>query len=78
MPPDPRCPSCDGELVIGTVRIEGTKLGLLFIGLSYQNLYFRSPLAKPGLKHRVLESREERAGYICKECELVMIAPPRR
>jgi DNA-directed RNA polymerase subunit RPC12/RpoP len=68
------CPYCGGEMVPGTATVAGTLLGFLFVGLSYQHLWFqRDDLPK----QRIITSNDERPGHQCTECGAVLIVPTR-
>jgi hypothetical protein len=62
------CPMCDGEIERGTVSVHGTLAGFLFVGMSYQNCYFKGEDSKEQV---VLGSRYRKSGFRCKACGFV-------
>ncbi len=54
----------------GVVSIHGTALGFIFVGLSYQNLYFEPEYGK---EQKVLGCNEEAQALKCIKCNTVTI-----
>jgi predicted RNA-binding Zn-ribbon protein involved in translation (DUF1610 family) len=71
-----KCPYCGGEMVPGAAYISGTLLGMLFIGLSYQHLWFRR--LDGSRKEKIIHSNDERAGHQCIQCGAVLVHRQRR
>lgn len=65
-----KCPYCDGTLISGEARIHGTITGFLLVGLSHQNLYFKSEL---GEETEVLGSGESTPAMKCNKCGVVTL-----
>ncbi|MBL9161244.1 MAG: hypothetical protein JNL18_00725 [Planctomycetaceae bacterium] len=69
------CPQCDGSLEEGIVAIHGTWWSGLFVGWSYENLWFRP---HGGQETAALQSGESRRGWRCAACGFVGVAAPGR
>lgn len=67
------CPQCGERLEPGRVAVHGTFWGWMFVGWSYQQLWFQPHL---GAERRVLQSGESRRGWRCKNCGFVGVAAP--
>lgn len=65
-----KCPYCAGKLISGTAKIHGTLSGFLFIGLSYENLYFESD---DGEETEVLGSGCSTYAMMCEDCGTVTL-----
>lgn len=65
-----KCPYCNGILESGEAKIHGTLTGFLFVGFSYQNLYFKP---ESGEEIEVLGSRESTPAMRCEECGVVTL-----
>lgn len=64
------CPNCGSLLEEGHVEVHGTPLGFIFIGFSYQNLYFK---AKDKKEIKVLESRCSAPALKCTRCDILIM-----
>ena len=69
------CPVCEGELEHGTVRVHGTPLGFLLVGLSYQRCWFRSD--ETGEEDLAVHWRKSHAACRCRDCGMLMVAGER-
>lgn len=69
------CPQCGGVLEEGVVAIHGTWWSGLFVGWSYENLWFRP---HGGQETPALQSGESRRGWRCVDCGSVGVAAPGR
>ena len=65
-----KCPSCNCEMEDGQVRIAGSKLRLLFWGLSYQSLWFSS---KHTPREEVLVPHSYRDAHRCSACGMLVV-----
>ncbi len=65
-----KCPYCDGILESGEAKIHGSMVGFLLVGLSYQNLYFKS---ESGNETAVLASHESTPAMKCNTCGVVTL-----
>ena len=65
-----KCPYCKGSLKSGEAKIHGTVTGFLFVGLSHQNLYFKT---ESGEESEVLSSGESTPAMICENCGVVTL-----
>ena len=65
-----KCPYCDGTLESGEAKIHGTMVGFLLVGLSYQNLYFKS---ESGNETSILASHESTPAMKCNTCGVVTL-----
>ena len=64
------CPVCNGEIERGSVSVHGTLLGFLFVGMSYQNCWFKGQ----GKKEQVVVfSGQQTRGFRCATCGFVGI-----
>ncbi len=63
-------PYCDGLLESGEAKIHGTMVGFLLVGLSYQNLYFKS---ESGKETAILASHESTPAMKCNTCGVVTL-----
>ncbi|WP_068475845.1 hypothetical protein [Saccharicrinis aurantiacus] len=66
-----KCPNCNGIIVHGTARIHGTMFGFLFVGFSYQNLYFQPNNER---EYKVLGPNMPVQAMICKNCETLVLS----
>jgi hypothetical protein len=71
----PTCPRCDVEFVTGQLSIKGTMPGFVFVGFSWQHLWWTST---DGSRERLLDSGERCTAGECPSCGLVAFMPPRR
>ena len=65
-----KCPYCNETLKSGEASIHGTMTGFLFVGFSYQNLYFQP---ESGKEIEVLGSRESTPAMRCEACGVVTL-----
>lgn len=65
-----KCPYCNGTIKNGVANIHGTMTGFLFVGFSYQNLYFKP---ESGQEMKVLGSRESTPAMRCQDCGVVIL-----
>jgi hypothetical protein len=57
----------------GHPKVEGTVLGFLIVGLSWQHLWFL-PRDKAQQKKKVIESGTSKQAYECSKCKTMVIA----
>lgn len=65
-----KCSYCDGIIESGEAKIHGTTVGFLLVGLSYQNLYFKS---ESGKETAILASHESTPAMKCNKCGVVTL-----
>ena len=54
----------------GTSTVEGTFTGFLFVGFSYQHLFFKK---KKGKKEMIVPSNATVAAFRCEECGITIL-----
>ena len=62
------CPSCGGEMVPGRLRVKGTLGGFLFVGFSWQFLWWSDPEERRASRQKLMASGEHRAADRCRSC----------
>lgn len=67
-----RCPLCGGHLDAGHVSIDGGFVGFLFVGLSWQHLWFQ-PQGHAATRVRVLSPSRDRRAWRCTACGAVVV-----
>ncbi len=65
------CPVCNSELVGGSAEIRGSFFHFLFLGLSYQSLFFRRKNDLKGVQ--VLRPHTRRDANLCETCGTVVL-----
>lgn len=64
------CPECSQKMESGTSIVEGTFTGFLFVGFSYQHLFFKK---SKGKKEMIVPSNKTVDAYRCGECGITTL-----
>lgn len=59
------CPTCGSTMAEGEVSIHGTPLGFLFVGISYQKLWF---LQRGFRKEALIPAWGKAGAFHCRDC----------
>lgn len=68
------CPLCGGAWERGEAAVHGSVWSALFVGFSYQHLWFRDAAGKEAV---VVKSGRARDAWRCRQCGFVGIEPGR-
>lgn len=69
------CGNCGTEMIPGRVRIKGSVRGFLFVGLSWQHLWWSDPEESRPSRERLMTSGDVRAARRCPSCGMVAFLP---
>lgn len=61
------CPVCQNKMKEGLLRMKTSLVGFLLASISFKNLYLDDLC--------VFRNSERRTGYLCEQCENVVIPP---
>ena len=67
-----KCPICEHEMTSGYIKIKGSLLGLVIIGLSWMQLFFY-PDGNKKKRIALVEPYEKKVSYYCSICKSVFI-----
>ena len=62
-------------MVPGLLQVRGTALGFLFIGLSWQHLWWSDLGDMPSSRHKVIGSGGRRYADGCNACGMIAFSP---
>jgi len=64
------CPQCNSDMMDGELYFHGTILTAILIGMSYENLYFKSKKT-PDEEILLIENTEKKSGHYCSKCQII-------
>jgi len=69
------CPGCGGEMVPGVLRVKGTVPGFLFVGFSWQHLWWSDPDETRASRQKVIASGDGCWANRCVDCGMIAFTP---
>ena len=69
------CPGCGGQMAPGRLRVKGSLPGFLFVGFSWQHLWWSDPDDNRRSREQVIVSGDQRPADRCVTCGMIAFMP---